>query len=279
MPTLIPHIPLIRDGFQLYTARAIPPAPPKAVVLIVHGYAEHSGYYDELAAQFVESGYAAYALDHRGHGRSDGTRGLALPMSTLADDLYAFFTEVKRAHAGLPVFIFAHSMGSLIALTMLFDHQGEVAGVILSGNPLLLDQEATSIEVAVLPILSALAPNFAIRPADRSNTLTRDQAAFQRTLDDPLRYHGGLRAGTAWSLLDGVRRARARIAELRLPLLVYHGADDTLTPPGGCDLVYNGVSSQDKTIRYYPNMLHEPHQEIDKQQVFADLLAWLDARV
>jgi alpha-beta hydrolase superfamily lysophospholipase len=278
MSTLIPHTPLIRDGYQLYTARAVPPAPPKAVVIIVHGYAEHSGSYHELASRLVGGGYAVYAIDHRGHGRSDGTRGLVLPMPTLANDLYAFLCEVKLAHAGLPLFIFAHSMGSLIALTLLLEHQQDVSGVILSGNPLLLDQEATSLEIITLPLLSALAPNFTIRPPDLRNLLSRDEAVFQRAMSDPLRYKGGLRAGTAWALLDGVRRARARIGELRLPLLVYHGKDDTLTPPGGCDLVYNGVSSQDKTIRYYENMLHEPHQEIEREQVFADVLAWLDAR-
>jgi len=107
----------------------------KAILLVVHGLAEHSGRYANLVNYFLPKGYAIWALDHRGHGKSEGLRGYVERFSDYLDDLKTFFDVVRSEHGDTKIFLVGHSMGAIIATayTVAVSHQQELAGLIVSG--------------------------------------------------------------------------------------------------------------------------------------------------
>jgi len=272
-----PLPPLIRAGHTLYTAQALPDGERKGVILLVHGYAEHSGFYTHVIAALVGAGYAVYTIDHRGHGRSDGVRAYVESIQTLADDLYAYFQQVRALHPGEPITVYGHSMGALVGVLFALAHQDEIAGLISGGIPLMIDRGLPPLQIALIRVVGRLAPTAVVAPNGLSNVLSYDEEVERNVLRDPLRYHGRLRAGTIIAMIDGARWARTRLDTLRLPLFAYHGADDKLVYPGGTDLLCERASSVDQSKTHYEHMKHECHNEIDKARVLTDVIDWLDA--
>jgi acylglycerol lipase len=281
--TLPPALPrLVRDGLQLYTQRTLPDGPRRGVVLLVHGYAEYSGWYDHVVAALVAAGYAVYTLDHRGHGRSEGPRALVRSIAALADDLFVYLTDIRAAHPDEPIFVYGHSMGALISVTLILRHpelNESLSGLIASGVPLTLDESASPVQLVMGRILSRLAPTFIAPGTPRlKNMLSHDDAHEDAVKRDPLRYQGGVQAGTGIALIDGGRWAREHLDRLRLPLLTYCGAEDRLVPTSGTDVLFDGAASADKTRVQYDGMRHECHNEIDKARVLREVIAWIDDR-
>lgn len=276
MSPLAPLAPLDRPGYRLYVARALPTLSPKAVVLLIHGYGEHSGSYAHVIDAYTHAGYAVYTLDHRGHGQSTGTRGLVMPIPTLAEDAAAVLAQARADYPGLPVFVYGHSLGALVSLQLCLAHQRSLAGLVISGVPLALESGMPKPVESLLRALSKVAPNLAIVPERVGpEVLCSNPDALRRLSADSLRYHGRTRLGTANALLNGVADVRSRLGELTLPILAVHGAVDTLCPPDGTRIAMAGVRSADKTARFYDDMKHEPHNELEGARVLADILAWL----
>ena len=100
-----------------------PDGEPKAILLVIHGLAEHSGRYDNLVNYFLPKGYAVYGFDHRGHGRSEGLRGYVERFSDYINDLETFFDIVQHEHADTKIFLVGHSMGGIIATAYTIHHQ------------------------------------------------------------------------------------------------------------------------------------------------------------
>jgi len=117
-----------RKNLNLYYQCWLPAKRPKAILLVVHGFAEHSGRYINLVNYFVPKGYAVYSLDHQGHGKSEGRRGYVERFSYYLDDLKTFFDIVRGKHGDAKIFIVGHSMGGTIATAYAVHHQDELAG-------------------------------------------------------------------------------------------------------------------------------------------------------
>lgn len=246
-----------------------------AVVLLVHGYAEHSGRYAHVAARLNKAGYAAYAVDHQGHGRSEGVRGSVGSMAGVVADLDAVRDLAQAAHPGLPVFLLGHSMGGLIALDYLVTKgQDSVAGLVLSG-PAIDPGDGNRVQFALARFLSRLAPNAPLADLGNEN-VSRDPAVVARYRADPLNYLGKIRARTGAEGLAAVQRVSQALGTITLPLLVLHGGDDKLASPDGSRLVHDGVASSDKTLKIYDGLYHEIFNEPEKEVVLSDVVTWLD---
>lgn len=265
------------DGLKIHTVAWLPDQHSRAVVLLVHGLSEHSGRYSHVAARLVEQGYAVYALDHRGHGRSDGLRSYFDNIDQPVNDLTQYFDTVKAADPGKKLFIYGHSMGSLISLAFLLRYQQEFSGAILSGNPLAVEFSQPKVLVLVAGILNGLIPKQAITAPLPSNYLSHDPAVIKDYDTDPLNYRGKVRVGMGHFILQAARYARAHMDELKLPLLIFHGEADKICPPKGSQLLYDSVRSTDKTLKFYPGLNHETHNELEKETVLANIVNWLNA--
>jgi alpha-beta hydrolase superfamily lysophospholipase len=261
-------------GVELHWQAWLPDAEPRAVVVIAHGAGEHSGRYPHVGERLVDSGYAAYAIDHRGHGLSGGRRAFVDRMDHVVADLDGFVSLAGSRHPGRPLHLLGHSMGGCIALVYASRHQERLAGLLLSGAVARLD--AAALLKAVVRTLSRVAPAvgvFAVDPA----LVSRDEAVVRAYREDPLVFHGKLPARTLAEMADAADRFPASVAELRLPLLVMHGGADGIVPAAGSRMVHDRAGSADRTLRVYDGLYHEILNEPERATVLGDIAGWLDA--
>ncbi|MBZ0275169.1 MAG: lysophospholipase [Anaerolineae bacterium] len=267
------------DGFQIHTEAWLPDGQAKAVIVLVHGYAEHIGRYPHVVAHFVSQGYAVYGLDHRGHGQSGGERVYFDSFAQPISDLEQYFKQVTAAHPGKKIFMYGHSMGSIISLGFALRHQDQLAGLILTGTAVNADEAVSPVLIAVSNILSKLIPKNRMVAALPSSFLSHDMAVVQAYDSDPLNDRGKWRVRTGAALIRAGRDCRARAGELRLPLLILHGGSDQIAPVSGGQTIYDQAGSNDKTLKIYEGLYHEIHNEPEKETVLNDISAWLDKHI
>lgn len=264
------------DGHKLFTQQWLPDEDARRLVMIAHGYAEHSGRYDHVARALVDQGCAVYAMDHRGHGKSEGTRALFEDFENVVDDYLKFIDSVRPGAPFLPLYILGHSAGSLVALGCAYRRPEMLAGLILSGTAVNGGETVPSFLITVVGGLQRVAPKLRLIPGISSAEVTRDPDVIAARDADPLMDHGAWRLSTVYEIVAAGRRLRTRAAELKMPLLIMHGEADKVTPISGARLIYEGASSADKTIFTYPEMRHEVFNEIGRERVIADLTGWID---
>jgi alpha-beta hydrolase superfamily lysophospholipase len=261
----------------IFTQHWLPDDPPRAVVVIAHGLSEHSGRYDHVARALVQHGYAVYALDHRGHGQSGGPRLFVERFEDFVDDLRTEFDLVRVAQPGLPVFLYGHSMGSLISLLFTFRYQDDLAGLITSGTALRL-MGTNGATIPMLKGLGRLAPHAPLIPLDPRG-VSRDPAVVQRYRDDPLIYHGWIPVRMVVQLQRAAEDCVRRLPSLHIPYLVLHGSLDPICLPAGVDIVRRQSGAPDTTIKVYHGLRHEIHNEPEQEEVLRDVVEWLRAHV
>ncbi len=244
----------------------------RGVVVISHGGGEHSGRYEHVAARLCAEGYAVYALDHRGHGRSGGPRMRFDSVDPLAADLRTMVAIAAQQAPDRKPFLLAHSMGATVGLHYACDHQDELSGLILSGALASVDQKPP-IRLVVRAV-AAIAPGVGVFKVD-PETVSRDPDVVRAYDTDPLNFHGSFPATTVAALQRVGEGFPQRIPALSLPLLILHGGDDRLTPPSGSRLVDELAGSEDKTLHIFDGLRHEILNEPEQDQVLDEIAAWL----
>ena len=267
-----------RNNFNLYYQSWLPDGKPIAVLIIVHGIAEHSGRYSNLVNYFVPKGYAVYSFDLRGHGKSDGTRSYIEHFSYYLDDLKTYFDMVSQQNPNTKIFLVGHSMGSTIAMAYAVEHQSELTGLIVSGTTLKAGNSVSKASILMAKILSVLVPKMGVASLD-VNDISRDKAVVAAYINDPLNYTGKLRARWGAELLKTMNKLQSTISELSLPILIMQGTADRISDPSSSKMLFDGVSSKDKTLKLYEGFYHEIFNDPDRQQVFADMENWLKLHV
>jgi|SRR5579872_1449302 len=265
------------SGVKLYWQGWLPDTDPKAVVFIAHGLAEHGGRYAHVGRALSDRGYAVYAIDHRGHGKSGGRRAQIDSIEQTAADLHAFTSVMRSDHPGLPVFLLGHSMGGAIAFAYALRHQDELAGLILSA-PALVIEDVNPVTVAVGKLLSRVAPGAGILQLD-SSTVSRDPEVVRAYDADPLNFRGKIPARTAAEILAISDSASGRLPELTIPLLVFQGTADRLVSPKSAPLVHSRAASKDKTMKLFEGAYHETLNEPEKDEVIALVAEWLESHL
>lgn len=264
-----------RDGLQLFERRWLPDHDARANIVIVHGYAEHSGRYDHVCGRLAERGYAAFGFDLRGHGRSAGPRALVRSFAEYLIDLDDYVQRVRGADR-TPTFVLGHSMGGTIVALWAITGQPHVAGIILSGSGLTRDPRGRVL-APVLDALGRFAPSLPLARLD-SALVSRDEAVVHAYDADPLVYRGRIRAGLIAASLRAARRIERAMEELSLPILILHGAEDGLADPEGSRRLYERARSSDKRCEVYEGLYHEIFNEPEQVRVLRDVTDWLDAR-
>jgi acylglycerol lipase len=273
-----------RHGRLLYGQRWEPwpqlqgtaPAP----VVLVHGFAEHIGRYENLGRALAASGRTLWAMDFAGFGRSDGPRGIPGPVDDVLADMDRLIAAAgtaagQRAGHGVgpkPVLL-GHSMGGAFAAAYALDHADQLSGLVLSAPAVHL---AGRPKWQVVPAegLAAVAPRIGLGRIDPAR-LSRDPEVGAQFAADPLVWHGTVPARTAVEMYRAGRLVMKRAGELTLPLLVLHGEADAIVPVDSSRRLYAAVGSRDKQLRVFKGLLHEVFQEVGKQEAIAVLLEWL----
>jgi alpha-beta hydrolase superfamily lysophospholipase len=267
-----------RDGLDLHAYRWPAVGTPRAHLLLVHGIAEHAGRHRPIGTRLAIAGITTHAYDQRGFGRSGGHRAYVDRWSQYQDDLEDRLAEVRSAADGLPVVLYGHSMGGLIA-----------AGYVLADPPRplpdLLVLSAPAIDVVIpawkrtlASVLSAMVPRFAVANAIRKGALSSDPAVEAAYRVDPLAVHRTT-ARLGATLLrerDRVKRALERGGPLPVPTYVLHGADDPIIPEWATRSLEGRANV---TRRVYPGLHHETHNEPSGALVIDDTIAWISRQV
>lgn len=265
-------------GRDLYYQVWEPDAPMRALILLAHGLGEHGGRYAELAQVVTAKGYVLAAIDHYGHGRSGGEMGDIERFAFFLDDFGDFSRRLREAYVGVPVVVIGHSMGGLIAARYLVQHQNEFVAAVLSGPAVELEPEPGVLQRALIGLLATIAPRLGLRTIDPVH-VSRDPEVVRRYAEDPLVYHGPVRARQLREFLKAMAVLREEMHTIRLPLLVLHGEADALTAPAGSRLLHERAQSDDKRLQLYPALYHEIFNEPEREQVFEDMLSWCEIRL
>jgi alpha-beta hydrolase superfamily lysophospholipase len=263
-------------GRSLFRRAWLPPEPQRLLVL-VHGYAEHSGRYEHLGAWFAARGCAVHAYDQQGHGRSDGLRGHVRRFGDLLDDLQIFLERVREEQPGLAAFLVGHSMGGLVVAAFVRERDPQLVGAVTSGAALRLAEVPSGAKLLALRLLRRVAPRFAMTSPVDPEALSRDPEVGRAYLEDPLVFQR-MTLSLATEVFDAGRRTLAGAAEVRLPMLLLHGEEDSLCPADGSRAFYRQIGAAGSDLRVYPELRHEIFNEPEQESVFADLLDWLRER-
>jgi alpha-beta hydrolase superfamily lysophospholipase len=263
-------------GLSIYWQAWLPPATARGVVVIAHGAGEHSGRYLQVADRLTREGYAVYALDHRGHGRSAGSRALIDRMDHAVADLDTVVLRAAGEHPGQPVFLLGHSMGGTVSLCYAIAHQDRLDGLALSAPLAAIEAVSPILEIAA-KVLSKTLPRVGVVAVDPA-LVSRDPAVVRAYEADPLVHHGKLPARTVVELAAAVRSFwSGAVGAITVPTLVMYGTNDRLCPTPGSVMVGERIGAGDRTVKSYPGLYHEILNEPEREQVMDDLCAWLDA--
>ncbi|MFF0490626.1 alpha/beta hydrolase [Nocardia sp. NPDC004068] len=260
-------------GGRIFWQSWVPEGDVKGVIALVHGVAEHSGRYVHVGERLADAGYAVYALDHVGHGRSVGDKANIDSIDGAADNVTALLDLAAGKHPGVPRFVVAHSMGSLVTLHLATRAPLDVAGIALSAPPLVVD--SNPVQRVVAPLVSRIAPNLGAVRVD-STWISRDPEVVRAYDEDPLVYRGRLPARTAAEILETGDAVGKRLDRLTVPTLAMHGTADRIANPVSTDLIERNAAASDLTVRRYPGLYHELFNEPERGTVLDDLVAWLD---
>jgi len=249
---------------------------PRAVVVIAHGVNSHSGYYTWVGEQLSSAGYAVYALDHRGRGRSDGERYFVQTIEEYVNDLATFIQLAKAQEPGLPVFLLGHSAGGVISSVYTLEHQSELAGFICESFA--FQVYAPDFALAVVKGLSHLAPHAHVLKLPIPE-FSRDPKVIEAMLADPMIADEVQPTSTVAALVRADERLKKEFPRITLPVLILHGTTDKVTKPGGSQLFYDTAGSTDKTLKLYEGHAHDLLNDLGKETVLADIRSWIEAHI
>ncbi len=264
------------NGLQIFVRSWHPPAPPRAVVAICHGVKSHSGYYHWIAEQLVANGLAVYALDLRGRGRSGGERFFAEDVSQYVDDVSTLIEMVRRREGNLPLFLLGHSAGGVISSTYVLANQERLAGFICESFA--YQVYAPNFLLKVIKAISRIVPRLPVLRL-KNRDFSRDPAVVAAMDADPLIAGEVQPMATVAALARATDRLKAGFSSIRCPVLILHGTEDKVTRPSGSVEFHEQAGAPDKTLKLYDGHSHDLFNDIGRERVLADILAWMQARL
>ena len=265
------------DGLSLYQRSWLPENHARAAVILLHGFTEHSGRYAEVAERLRRQNYAVYAMDLRGHGRSEGERAFVCRFDEYLADFDVFIESVRRRQPHKRLFLIGHSMGGAIVARFAVTRRPDGAGLVLSAPPVRVGSHLFPLLRRLAWLASRLFPALRLVRIG-SRFLSRDPQVVAQFANDPLVFHGRFPVRTGAEILQTAQQLQRQAGSIRLPLLILQGTGDMVVDPKGSQLLHDRASSDDKTLLRYEGLYHDLLHEPEKEQVIADLIEWLHAR-
>lgn len=260
-------------GLKIFLHSIRPAGTPRGIVVMCHGVNSHGGQTLWTGGQFAKAGFAFYAIDLRGRGKSEGERFYVENVSEYVADLSGAIKIAKSRDPGVPVFLLGHSAGGVVASTYVLDNQKELAGFICESFA--FQVYAPGFALAAIKGLSHLAPRLPVLKLPLE-AFTRDPQALAALKADPLIAHEVQPAITVAALVRADERMHEEFPTITIPVLIMHGTADKATVPAGSQFFYDTVGSKDKTLKLYEGHFHDLLNDTGKEGVFADVLAWVN---
>lgn len=250
------------------------PEDVRAVVAIVHGYADHGKRYAPVQEAWAKRGIGSIAIDMRGHGRAEGTRGYCDRFDQFVDDVGELTKLVRQTFPDKPALLFGHSFGGLVTSSLLLRDSGPYKGLILSNPYFKLALQVPFAKVLAGKIASRLVPKLGIPSGLGGDSLTHDKKLAAEYDSDPLVFKNA----TARWFTETVKAQAAALSgasKLSLPLYLALGTGDPIVDCGGGREFYESASSKDKTKREYEGLLHEILNEPEWPKIADAMADWI----
>jgi acylglycerol lipase len=260
-------------GLRIQWRTWLPAGAPRGIVVIAHGFAEHSGRYSGVAEHLTAEGCVVRAPDHRGHGHSEGRRTSVVRFDDYVDDLLTVIRRAREEWPPVPMILLGHSMGGLVALSLAVRADAPIDGLVVSA-PAACPGDVSRVKLIVGRALSRVAPNTPVLRLPL-NKISRDPAVVEAYNNDPFVFRTPIRARLGAEMIATMDRVDAALPALRVPLLVMQGTSDGLVDPGCGPHVYERAGSPDKTLKLYDGLWHEIFNEPERDHVLDDLATWV----
>ena len=265
---------LASDGNELHSYSWIPENEPKAVICLIHGLGEHAGRYQWVADFLNQNGFAVYSYDQRGHGRSPGKRGHAR-YENLLEDIESLLMLARVRHLDTPIFLYGHSWGgNLVSNYILNRPTNELIGSVLTSPWLKLSHEPGGFQLKLAKLMARLYPSFTQSNGLDIADLSRDAEVGKVYKADPL-VHDHISAGLFMQVQQAGIRSIEMSRHLKLPTLVVHGDNDQITS-AAASKEFALAGNSNMTYQQWPEMRHETHNEIGKEDVLNYTLNWMN---
>ncbi len=280
-----------RDGVPLHTELWRPEGAAKLVVVMIHGGAEHVSRYARVAGELQAMGAIVFGSDHRGQGRSGGFPGHVESFEQYADDLLAILRDYEKrlgeacSPSTIPWFLWGHSMGGLISLTYLLDHQRDfrLRGAVISAPLLGLTMKVGAIKRFVVRGVAKLLPRLKVPTGIPAEFICRNPDEVARYSNDPIRI---TTVTPRWAIAmeDTIARVEREAGRIELPMLWYLGTGDKIVDSQATQDLFAGLAhagKRDQTLKVWPGYYHELHNEPEalREPVMADIRAWIHERM
>ena len=263
-------------GLSIFFRSWRPSGKPRAVVAICHGLNAHSGEYLWVGDQLQAAGLAAYALDLRGRGKSDGERFYINDLADYVSDVAMLIELAKKREPGVPVYLLGHSAGGVVSCVYTLDNQDKIAGLVC--EDFAFQVPGPEFALTVVKGISHLAPHAHVLKLHNED-FSRDPNVVKSKNEDPLIAHEVQPSATIAALVRADERLKREFPVIKLPLFILHGTADKVTKPSGSQMFYDNAGSKDKTLKLYDGHYHDLLNDIGKEQVMADILSWIDKRL
>ncbi|WP_258084130.1 alpha/beta hydrolase [Thermococcus thermotolerans] len=238
-------------------------------VVLVHGLGEHSGRYERLISMLTDAGFAVYAFDWPGHGRSPGKRG-----HTSIEEAMNIVDGIIEEIGERP-FLFGHSLGGLAVIRYAETRPDKIRGVIASSPALAKSPKTPSFMVALAKFLGKIAPGVTLSNGLDPKLLSRNPEAVKRYVEDPL-VHDRISARLGRSTFENMELAHREAEKIRVPVLILVGTGDIITPPEGSRRLLSELTVEDKEIREFEGTYHEIFEDPEWADEFHKaIVGWL----
>ena len=248
------------------------------VIIVTHGMGEHSESYIHFCEGMLPGNYVIYAWDLRGHGKSEGKRGVA-SVNEYVEDLDQFIRFVKSREGDKKYFLLGHSMGGLIQMSYLINkNSNDFAGAIFSSPLMGLSMPVPVVKDMAAKMLVKLIPNITLNNEIDNELLSHDVSIVRSYDRDPLR-HDQVCPRLYLDFLKCFKEFQQKAEKLQLPILMQLAGDDRIVSLKSSEEVFSLLGSEDKQKIVYAEMYHEIYNEVGRKKVFEDLKAWIGERV
>lgn len=264
------------DGTELYYTKDMVEN-PKAIIVIVHGFAEHLGRYDYVTNRLNDKGYGVYRFDNRGHGKTKGEKGHIESYENFILDTDYIVDMAKKENQEIPIYMLGHSMGGFITATYGIKYKDKLQGQILSGAATIRAPEVKGIKGSAFKLLSKIAPKIRIKNPI-SNSLCSNESVVENYISDSLNLKDATLKFYVEFLINGVDWLNKNMESYEYPCLILHGSEDKIVSKEASINLHSKIKSKDKKIIIYEGLYHEIMNEKIKDKVIDDIVCWLDER-
>jgi lysophospholipase len=265
-------------GTEIYYRNWRPAGGPKAVVVITHGQGDHSGRHQHSAEYFANDGFAVYAADLRGHGKSGGRRGHVDSFDDYLADTRRVIEKARDEYSGVKTFLLGHSLGGLIVLDYAEKANGKTSGVVVTSPLLRLKMKVPPWKVSLGKTLSSFAPTMSMKTGLSPDLLSHNNQVVHDYINDPL-VHGVASTRFFTELMRAVDETLHGGSKLTSPCLVMVGTDDGIVDPSATREFFGTIASSDKTLKVCDGLYHELLNEAEKDSLLKEIADWMSRRI